>query len=64
MEVTTGDGHQEIQSVEGTLRAHAGDGHIRATGAVSIALTSAPGMGEWKRLSFRVLSSRRVGSVV
>jgi hypothetical protein len=32
METTTGDGHQEIQSVDGTLRAHAGDGHITATG--------------------------------
>jgi hypothetical protein len=32
MEVSTGDGHQEIQSVEGTLRAHAGDGHIMAVG--------------------------------
>lgn len=32
MDVQTSDGHQDIDSVDGTLRARAGDGHIRATG--------------------------------
>jgi len=32
MEIVSGDGHQDIESVDGTLRAHAGDGHIRASG--------------------------------
>jgi DUF4097 and DUF4098 domain-containing protein YvlB len=32
MDVRSGDGSQEIDGVEGKLRATAGDGHIRATG--------------------------------
>src|SRR2546430_2703907 len=32
LRVETSDGSQEIDSVDGTLRTHAGDGHIRAAG--------------------------------
>jgi DUF4097 and DUF4098 domain-containing protein YvlB len=32
MEIESGDGNQEIDSVEGTLQARTGDGYIRAAG--------------------------------
>jgi DUF4097 and DUF4098 domain-containing protein YvlB len=58
MDLQTGDGHQEIEAVDGSLRARAGDGHITAAGRFDV-LELGTGDG---RIAARALSGSTMTS--
>jgi DUF4097 and DUF4098 domain-containing protein YvlB len=54
----SGDGRQDIDSVEGALRAHAGDGHIQAAGRFDLLeITTGDGRIDARALPGSVMSS-------
>jgi DUF4097 and DUF4098 domain-containing protein YvlB len=58
MDVESGDGNQEIEAVDGSLRAHTSDGYIRVSGRFdSLQLNSSDGRVEAHALAGSTISS-------